>query len=119
MSLLPNLESAWWSSIVGAVMSIGYSLLAIALGASKVGARACAAWASSGKGGGVAARPLHGEAPVRAGGLPALQAACLQLARCTGCAKTHPPPHTHTNTRTLAPRPGTSSALLAGAPRRR
>lgn len=35
MSMLPNLESAWWSSIIGALMSIGYSVLAVALGASQ------------------------------------------------------------------------------------
>ncbi|KAI8467603.1 MAG: transmembrane amino acid transporter protein-domain-containing protein [Monoraphidium minutum] len=37
MSMMPNLESAWWSSIIGALMSIGYSVLAVALGASQAG----------------------------------------------------------------------------------
>ncbi|GBG00553.1 amino acid permease [Raphidocelis subcapitata] len=37
MSMLPNLESVWWSSIVGALMSLGYSGIAIGLGASQAG----------------------------------------------------------------------------------
>jgi hypothetical protein len=35
MSQLPNLEAAWWASAIGAVMSIGYSAIAIALGAAE------------------------------------------------------------------------------------
>ncbi|KAF6259045.1 transmembrane amino acid transporter protein-domain-containing protein [Scenedesmus sp. NREL 46B-D3] len=35
MSQLPNLEAAWWASAIGAVMSIGYSVIAIALGAQE------------------------------------------------------------------------------------
>lgn len=35
MSQLPNLESAWWASAIGAAMSIGYATLATALGASQ------------------------------------------------------------------------------------
>ena len=37
MSQLPNLESVWWVSAIGAAMSIGYSTLAVALGASQAG----------------------------------------------------------------------------------
>lgn len=37
MSQLPNLESAWWASAIGAVMSFGYSVIALALGASQAG----------------------------------------------------------------------------------
>jgi hypothetical protein len=33
MSQLPNLEAAWWASAIGAIMSFGYSAIAIALGA--------------------------------------------------------------------------------------
>lgn len=33
MSQLPNLEAAWWASAIGALMSFGYSSVAIALGA--------------------------------------------------------------------------------------
>lgn len=35
MSQLPNLESAWWASAIGALMSFGYSITAIGLGASE------------------------------------------------------------------------------------
>ena len=35
MSQLPNLESAWWASAIGAMMSVGYATLATALGASQ------------------------------------------------------------------------------------
>ena len=38
MSQLPNLESAWWASIIGAIMSIGYSSVAFGLGASEADA---------------------------------------------------------------------------------
>ncbi|WIA23496.1 hypothetical protein OEZ85_000240 [Tetradesmus obliquus] len=34
-SQLPNLEAAWWTSLIGAAMSFGYSAVAIALGASQ------------------------------------------------------------------------------------
>lgn len=37
LSQMPNLESAWWSSIIGAAMSFMYSSCALGLGASKGG----------------------------------------------------------------------------------
>lgn len=37
MSQLPNLEAAWWASVIGATMSLGYATVAIALGAREAG----------------------------------------------------------------------------------
>lgn len=34
-----TLRSAWWASAIGALMSIGYSTIAVALGASQAGNR--------------------------------------------------------------------------------
>lgn len=35
LSQMPNLEAAWWSSIIGATMSFLYSSCALGLGASQ------------------------------------------------------------------------------------
>lgn len=37
LSILPNLESLWFASILGATMSLAYSLLTVALGAASAG----------------------------------------------------------------------------------
>jgi hypothetical protein len=36
LSFIPDLESAWLCSIIGAAMSLGYSFIAVALGAAQV-----------------------------------------------------------------------------------
>jgi hypothetical protein len=36
LSFMPDLESAWLCSIIGAAMSLGYAFIAVALGAAQV-----------------------------------------------------------------------------------
>ncbi|KAF8073110.1 AAP5 [Scenedesmus sp. PABB004] len=44
LSQLPNLESVWWVSIIGAVVSVGYSAMTIGLGAASASARKGDLW---------------------------------------------------------------------------
>jgi hypothetical protein len=41
LSFMPDLESAWLCSIIGAAMSLGYSFIAVALGAAQVRTVCC------------------------------------------------------------------------------
>lgn len=37
LSMIKNMESAWWTSAIGAIMSLVYSIIALVLGAANVG----------------------------------------------------------------------------------
>ncbi len=60
LSQLPTLESAWWSSLVGAAMSFVYSGVAVWLGGAKVSAIGCADLRPLGREGGNFAAKVFG-----------------------------------------------------------